>query len=197
MPRIDPLPAAELEDLSDHLEGTKAILGFVPNSMPTMARVPGLPEAFSALGASIFLNSGVPMTLLQMVAQVASTASGCRYCQAHTATSAHNLGVAEEKLAELWLWETSEHFDDAERAALRLALHAASVPNTTTDEHFDDLRQHFDENQIAGIVATISMFGFLNRWNDTMATSLEDEPNEFAQKVLAPGGWEPGRHGND
>jgi len=63
--------------------------------------------------------------------------------------------------------------------------------------HFYELRKHFDENQIAGIVATISMFGFLNRWNDTMATELEDEPLEFASRVLAPGGWEIGRHTSD
>lgn len=194
MTRLTPLPPADVEHLTEQFEATKGLLGFVPNSMPTMARVPGLAEAFGSLGAAIFINSGVPITLLQMVAQVASSASGCRYCQAHTAASAHNLGVSEDKLADLWQWETSEHYDDAERAALRLALNAASVPNTTSDGHFDDLRQHFDDNQIAGIVATISLFGFLNRWNDTIATELETEPLDFAQRILAPGGWEPGRH---
>lgn len=194
MPRINPLPPEDVEHLNAQFEGTKALLGFVPNSMPTMARVPGLAEAFSGLGSAIFLNSGLPPTLLQMVAQIASTASGCRYCQAHTATSAHNLGVPEDKLADLWLWETSDHFDEAERAALTLAFNAASVPNSATDEHFDELRKHFTENEIAGIVATISLFGFLNRWNDTIATELEDEPLEFARRALAPGGWEAGHH---
>lgn len=194
MPRINPLPAEEVEHLSVQFEQTRAALGFVPHGMPTMARVPGLVEAYTSLGASIYLNSGVPPTLLQMVAQIASSASGCRYCQAHTAASAHLFGVPEEKLADLWLWETSDQFDDAERAALTLAFNAASVPNTASDEHFTDLRKYFDENQIAGIVAVISLFGFLNRWNDTIATELEDEPLEFASRVLAPGGWEVGRH---
>ena len=151
MPRISPLPPEDVEHLNEQFERTKAMMGFVPNSMPTMARVPGLAEAFSGLGAAIFLNSGVPLTLLQLVAQIASSAAGCRYCQAHTAASAANLGVPEEKLANLWLWETSEHFDEAERAALRLAFNAASVPNTATDDHFDELRKHFDETQIAGL----------------------------------------------
>lgn len=194
MPRISPLPAEELEHLTEPFERTTALMGFVPNSMPTMARVPGLAEAFSSMGAAIFMNSGVPVPLLQMVAQIASSTAGCRYCQAHTGATAHRLGVPEEKLADLWVWETSEHFDDAERAALRLAFNAASVPNTATDDHFDDLRKHFDDNQIAGIVATISFFGYLNRWNDTMATELEDEPLDFATKVLTDGGWEAGKH---
>ncbi len=197
MPRITPLPADEVTHLKPQFDATELILGFVPNSAPTMARVPGLLEGFQAVGAAVFLNSGVDPALLQMVAQIASTASGCRYCQAHTAAGANRLGVTEEKLAELWLWETSEHFDDAERAALRLAFHAASVPNTTTDEHVDELRNHFDDNQIAGLVGVIALFGFLNRWNDTMATELEDEADGFASRVLAAGGWEPGRHRHD
>ncbi|MEM9204405.1 MAG: carboxymuconolactone decarboxylase family protein, partial [Actinomycetota bacterium] len=72
-----------------------------------------------------------------------------------------------------------------------------SVPNTTSDTHVDDLRSHFSEQQIAGIVGVISLFGFLNRWNDTMATELEDEALDFAGRVLAPAGWEPGRHTAD
>ncbi|MEM8924138.1 MAG: carboxymuconolactone decarboxylase family protein [Actinomycetota bacterium] len=194
MPRIEPLPANEVAHLDAQFEATKLILGFVPNSAPTMARVPGLLEGFQELGAAVFLNAGVDPALLQMVAQIASSASGCRYCQAHTAAGANRLGVPEEKLADLWLWETSEYFDDAERAALRLAFHAASVPNTTTDDHFDDLRRHFDETQIAGLVGVISLFGFLNRWNDTVATELEDEAHGFADRVLGAAGWEPGRH---
>lgn len=194
MARIDPLPAEELEHLSERFALTASLMGFVPNSMPTMARVPGLAEAFSDLGRAVLANPRLDMALNQMVAQVASSAAGCRYCQAHTAHSAHNLGVPDEKLADLWLWETSEQFDDAERAALTLAFHAGSVPNTSTDEHFAELRRHFDEDQIAGLVATISMFGYLNRWNDTMATDLEDKPTEFGRRVLGDAGWDPGKH---
>ncbi|MEM9132170.1 MAG: carboxymuconolactone decarboxylase family protein [Actinomycetota bacterium] len=194
MPRIDPLPPDEVAHLHDQFEASKLVLGFVPNSAPTMARLPGLLEGVGQVGAAVFLNSGVEPALLQMVAQIASSAAGCRYCQAHTAGGAHRLGVSEEKLADLWLFESSEHFDDAERAALRLALHAGSVPNTTTDEHFEDLRRYYAETQIAGLVGVISLFGLLNRWNDTVATELEDEAGEFAGRVLAPAGWEPGRH---
>ena len=43
-------------------------------------------------------------------------------------------------------------------------------------------------------MAVISMFGFLNRWNDTLATSLEDVPSAFASEALAPKGWERGEH---
>jgi uncharacterized peroxidase-related enzyme len=195
MARIDPLPAESLDEHAARFEMVEAMMGFVPNSMPTMARVPGLLEAFSSLGAAVIGNPNLPTPLIQMVAQVASTAAGCRYCQAHTAHTAERMGVSDEKLADLWMFETSDHFDDAERAALRLAFHAGQVPNAVTDEDFAALRDHFDDDQTAGLVAAISMFGYLNRWNDTMATDLEDRPAAFGQRVLGPTGWEPGKHG--
>jgi hypothetical protein len=40
----------------------------------------------------------------------------------------------------------------------------------------------------------IAMFGWLNRWNDTMATTLEDKPLDWAQANLAETGWEVDKH---
>lgn len=194
MARVEPLDRATLPDSEDRLQLVEQAMGFVPNSMLTMARVPGLLDAFSSLGAVVLRNGLIAPELTQMVAQVASQSAGCRYCQAHTAHTAARLGVDEAKLADLWVFETSEHFDDAERAALRLAHHAGSVPNQATDEDFDQCRKYYDDDQISAIVAVIAFFGFLNRWNDTIATELEESPTEFGRRVLAERGWEPGKH---
>jgi len=59
---------------------------------------------------------------------------------------------------------------------------------------FGFLCSTWTENQIVEIVATIALFGFLNRWNDTMATPLEEEPIGVAEKFLAPHGWNVGKH---
>ena len=45
------------------------------------------------------------------------------------------------------------------------------------------------------LVGVISLFGYLNRWNDTMATELEGKPREFAEATLAGQGWAVGKHG--
>lgn len=194
MARIDPLSRHELEEFEPGFVMVEQVMGFVPNSMFTMARVPGLLRSFQSLAGTILMNGLISPELTQMVAQVASTAAGCRYCQAHTAHSAERLGVSEEKLTDLWLFETSDHFDAAERAALRLAFHAGSQPNVATEEDFAACAEHFDEAQISAIVATISLFGYLNRWNDTMATDLEASPTRFGERVLAPNGWQAGKH---
>ncbi|NCZ63083.1 MAG: carboxymuconolactone decarboxylase family protein, partial [Cellvibrionales bacterium] len=52
----------------------------------------------------------------------------------------------------------------------------------------------WDDGQIVEIVASIGLFGYLNRWNDTLATELEDYPADVAQRTLTGWGWKPGKH---
>jgi AhpD family alkylhydroperoxidase len=194
MARIEPLDRTEIAQHDEGLALVEAMMGFVPNSMPTMARVPGLLEGFQGLGRAVLMNDLIPPGLKQMIAMMTSAGSGCRYCQAHTSSNAARFGIPEEKLSAIWEFETSDHFDDAERAALRVAFGAGQSPNQVSDADFATLKAHWSDDQATAIVAVISMFGFLNRWNDTMATTLEPEPIEFAERVLAGGGWEPGKH---
>ena len=211
MAHLDPLDMAEIPELQATLEGASAAMGFVPNSMLTMARMPQLPVAFSFLANVIFggdlrvllpnapkvgnAEENLDLALIQLVAFACSLSAGCRYCQAHTSHSAHRSGVAEAKLSQLLSYETSEAFSEPERAALALAFAAARVPNETTPAHFERLRDHFGERQIVQLVGVISLFGFLNRWNDTMATELEAAPVDFAESILGPMGWSTGKHG--
>jgi len=44
-------------------------------------------------------------------------------------------------------------------------------------------------------VAVISLFGWLKRWNDTLATPLEAALGAFAEERLPGRGWQAGRHG--
>ena len=85
-------------------------------------------------------------------------------------------------------------FSEPERAALRVAQLAGQVPNHVSDADFDALKAHFDEEQIVEIVAVISVIGFLNRWNDTVAIPLETGPMGIGEKHLAPWGWSAGKH---
>ncbi len=194
MARIEPLAREDLPEHEAMFALVEGAMGFVPSSMPTMAKAPGLLEAFMGLAGTISFMGHLEPGLSQMISNVASHSAGCRYCQAHTATHAAQAGVDPDKVANVWEFETNDQFSAAERAALRVARDAAQVPNAVTDQHFDDLAAHYTEEQIVQIVATISLFGYLNRWNDTMATALEDEPLAFAAEHLGDKGWEPGKH---
>lgn len=192
MTLVPPITRDELTELEPIFQAVETGMGFVPESMLTMAHWPELVPAFSGMAGLIIGGGEVDPGLKQLIALVVSNAAGCRYCQAHTSHNAERNGVSIEKIEAAFEFETSELFNDAERAALRVALHAGMVPNATEPEHMAELREHFSDRQCAEIVATISLFGFLNRWNDTMATTLEDGPTAFAGRHVT--GWQPGKH---
>ena len=100
-------------------------------------------------------------------------------------------------MAAIWEYETSPLFDEGERAALRMAQAAGTTPNSVSDEDFVELKKHFDEDQIVELVSAVCLFGWLNRWNDTMATDLEPRPLEFGLSNLTDSGWVPGKHVSD
>ena len=195
MSHLPNAPAAQQAAVADELALAAAVMGFEPNSLKIMAHRPEILRGFLSLSASIMgpeakLDAG----LRQMISYIASAAAGCNYCQAHTAHGAHHHGVAAEKIEALWLYETSPLFSEAERAALTLAQAAAQQPCQTTKAHYQALAAHFTDAEAAEITAIVALFGFLNRWNDALATPLEDNPLAFAEAHLTASGWTAARH---
>lgn len=193
--RLAPLPPTHTPELADQFETARRRMGFIPNSQLIMQRRPNVLKAFAALGAAIWDPSGtVDIGLKRLIAHVASRASGCQYCMAHTAEGAVKGGIDARKFDAVWDYQTSPLFSAAEKAALDVAVAAGCVPNAVTDEMFTALHTCWSDDQIVEIVAVISYFGFLNRWNDTLATPLEDEPLHFGEEHLASHGWSAGKH---
>jgi len=194
MPRVEPLSRESLSDFEPFFRIVEEGMGFVPSSLYTMAHKPALLQAFAGLSGTILAPGRIEPALKSLVSFVASRAAGCVYCQAHTGHTSHRNGVSEEKLQAAFEYETSPLFDDRERAALRLAQHAALVPNAASDTDFEALRKHFDDEEILEIVSVVALFGYLNRWNDTLATTLEQAPRAFGERALGASGWAAGKH---
>lgn len=196
MPRIQPLDPDANDFVRDLIAKTTENMGFPANSFLTMAHWPDLAQAFLQLARTVnFGDTELPVGIKRLVSYVASASSGCQYCTAHTGFQAtRSGGIAAEKIEAAFEYETSPLFTDAERAALRVAQSAASVPNMVTDEDFEELKKHFTDRQIVELVGQVAVFGFLNRWNDTMATALEAAPTQYGDDHLAQGGWSAGKH---
>ena len=195
MARLSPLSADAKPELAETFEQFKRILGFVPNSLLTMQRRPEIVSAFGVLTASVMdPNGSVDPGFKRLLAQFASRAAGCRYCEAHSLLAAGISGVPDDKIEALWAYRTSPLYSAAERVALDFALAAGSVPNAVDDELMAQLKRHWSEEQIVELLAAVCLYGFLNRWNDSLATTLEDAPRRLGERVLAPGGWSAGKH---
>lgn len=196
MARLEPLADQDIDDpfIVDRFAHYARTRGFTPNSIRTMARRPLIVKAFMDLNQAILYEGTVATELKMLVAAATSLAAGCRYCQSHMTNLASIYAVDDARIAALWDFERSVCFDPAERAALAVAFRAGTTPNGVEDGDVLRLRDYFDEGQVVEIVATIALFGFLNRWNDTLATTLEAHPRAVTEPILASTAWNPGKH---
>jgi alkylhydroperoxidase family enzyme len=167
--RVDPDPEryseATLSEFRQHHEE----VGYNFTNQLLLGRVPGLVEAVGDLGAVALAPGRVGSELKWLIGHISSRVAGCQFCSVQSADSAavRHL-VALEKLEAVWEFDRSPLFNSAERAALQLAVAASAVPNAVTDAHFEELRRHFDDDQILELVAALALFAFANRWTDTL-----------------------------
>jgi alkylhydroperoxidase family enzyme len=105
--------------------------------------------------------------------------------------------MSQEKLDALWEYRDSDLYSEKERVGLDFARAAGAVPNRVDDEVMEAMRDHWTDDEIVELLAAISLYGFLNRWNDSMATDLEDVPREMGERVLADREWDGGKHVDD
>ena len=195
MPLVEPLPTDANEEVKELAKFFNETLGFCPNSVLTMQRRPAIAKAFINLNKAVMENNGrVTSALKRLVGYISSNVAGCRYCQAHTIRAAERYGAEQEKLENVWEYKTHPAFSEAERAALDFAVAASTIPNDVNDELKARLHAHWDDGEIVELLGVIALFGYPNRWNDSMATSLEDGAEQSGLQWLAKEGWNRGKH---
>ena len=194
MPLVNPI------DISDHnvkelVKFFNETLGFCPNSVLTMQRRPNIAKAFIELNIAVMENHGeLTSELKRLIAFVSSNTAGCRYCQAHTIRAAERYGGSSERLKNIWDFENQDYFSDSEKAALRFAQEASMIPVNVSENTEKQLHNYWSDNDIVEIMGVIALFGYLNRWNDVMATTLEDDATSSGEDLLKGVSWNVGKH---
>ena len=195
MPLVTPLSAEHDLETKELAEFFNETLGFCPNSVLTMQRRPAISKAFINLNKAVMANEGrVTSALKRLIAWVSSNATGCRYCQAHAIRAAERYGAEQAQLDNVWEYRTHPAFSAAERAALDFSLAASMVPNAVDANIKTALYSHWNEGEIVEMLGVISLFGYLNRWNDSMGTILEEDAIESGDQYLGKHGFEVGKH---
>ena len=195
MALVTPLEAEHDLETKKLAEFFNETLGFCPNSVLTMQRRPAISKAFINLNKAVMANEGrVTSALKRMIAWVSSNATGCRYCQAHAIRAAERYGAEQEQLDNIWKYKTHPAFSEAERSALDFSLAASMLPNAVDAKIKEKLYIYWDEGEIVEMLGVISLFGYLNRWNDSMGTTLEEDAIESGNQFLGKHGFEVGKH---
>ena len=194
MPLIKPLSNVEDKETQELVTFFNETLGFCPNSVLTMQKKPHLAQAFVNLNKAVMDNAGsISSEFKRIIAYISSNTAGCRYCQAHTIRAAERYGGEKERLEQAWDFENSSLFSEAEKVALRFTIAASTVPVSTSQELEQLLQHHWIETDILEIMSVIALFGYLNRWNDVMGTSLEKDAKDSAESLLKSQ-WDIGKH---
>jgi uncharacterized peroxidase-related enzyme len=195
-PLVAPIEGINDQAFQELVSFFNETLGFCPNSVRTMYHRPQIAFAFIELNKAVMKNEGkVTSALKRLIGYLSSNVAGCRYCQAHTIRAAERYGADALQLENIWEFRTHEAFSDAERAALEFAIASSMVPNAVTSEVSNNLRRYWDDGEIVEILGVVALFGYLNRWNDSMGTTLEPPAIESGEKYLSKKDWTVGKHG--
>tara|TARA_Y100000590_G_C15637678_1_gene983634 strand:+ start:224 stop:814 length:591 start_codon:yes stop_codon:yes gene_type:complete len=195
MPLVDPLNDITDKKVKELVDFFNETLGFCPNSVLTMQRRPEIAKTFVQLNMAVMENHGkLTSEFKRLIAFISSNTTGCRYCQAHTIRAAERYGSTLERLEGIWDYQKSNSFTVAEKAALKFAQEASTVPVSVSLATENQLKLHWSDNDIVEIMGVISLFGFLNRWNDVMATSIEEDAKLSGEGLLTNISWDPGKH---
>jgi AhpD family alkylhydroperoxidase len=126
-----------------------------------------------ALGAAA-KGAGLPTTTIELVNLRCSQINGCSVCLHMHARDLRKAGETDERIDTVAGWRDTPWFTDAERAALALAealTRLADRPEAVPDEVYAAAAEHYDEQQLAGLIISIGVVNLWNRLN--LATRQE------------------------
>jgi alkylhydroperoxidase family enzyme len=197
MSYLKPLSPEKNSEIYIVMENFKKNIGFIPNSVMTMVRCPEILKGLNTLSNAIMNpNSTISIGFKKLLGFFASKTSGCEYCQAHALVAAKQHGISQEKLDDIWEYKTSQYYNDAEKSAINLAIASASIPNEVNENIINDVLKYWTEIELIELISAIALYGFLERWNSSLATQLEDSPTILATKLFDQHGinWNSGKH---
>ncbi|WP_354643344.1 carboxymuconolactone decarboxylase family protein [Kitasatospora camelliae] len=126
------------------------------------------PAVFKAvLALDTAARKGLDPVLLELVQIRASQINRCAYCIEYHTTDARKGGEREERIHQLVAWEESSLYTARERAALALTEAVTRLPDGVPDAVYAEAARHFEEAELAQLIALILTVNTWNRMNVT------------------------------
>ena len=140
-----------------------------------MKVAPGVYKAMQGLEAYIH-QSGLELSALHLTKVRASQINGCAYCIDMHWKDARASGETEQRLYGLDAWQESPYYSDRERAAIAWCEAVTRIAEThAPDAVYEEVRQHFNEKEIADLTLAIAS---INAWN-RLAISTRAVPGKY------------------
>ena len=131
---------------------------------------PVLAKVFRHINSAgkVVSDSTLPLSTQELVKIRASQINGCGYCLDMHTKDAAAAGETHQRLHLVGAWREATVFTEAERAALELAEHGTRIADAAggvPDEVWENAAKHYDEEQLAALVAIIALINTYNRFN--------------------------------
>lgn len=124
MAHLEPLTTESSPQLAADFAFFAQILGFVRNSLLTMQRRPDMVKGLDVLTQALMSPDGpVDLGFKRLLAHFASPAAGCQYCEAHSQIAVKIHGIANEKAAAVWEYQSSPLYSEAKLNMWRWIMH--------------------------------------------------------------------------
>ncbi|MCB5166128.1 carboxymuconolactone decarboxylase family protein [Streptomyces bambusae] len=127
--------------------------------------------------------STLPHAVQELVKIRASQINGCGFCTDMHVKDATAAGETALRLSLVAVWREATCFTDAERAALELAEEGTRIADAAggvPDEVWANAAKHYDEEQLAALVALIALINAFNRLNVMVRQPAGDyQPGQF------------------
>jgi len=110
----------------------------------------------------------VPIDTLELMALRISQINGCAVCVDMHTKDAVERGETAVRLNLVAAWREATVFTEAERAALELAEEGTRIADAhrgVSDEVWTNAAKHYNEEQLAALIATIATMNTWNRLN--------------------------------
>lgn len=115
----------------------------------------------------------LPKRYLEIALVVVSKLNECTYCVAHHAPRLIEQGLSTDSVAHI-LDDTVPDFDEVDMLVRDYAVQVTTKPQYMRDAIFEQLKQHFSEEQIVELTLRTALCGFFNRFNDALQIGMED-----------------------
>ncbi|GGN82867.1 alkyl hydroperoxide reductase AhpD [Streptomyces albiflavescens] len=146
-------------------ETTAATVRYAPEHSPRLNWAQLAPDVYKAMiKLDAAARRGVDPVLLELVKIRASQLNHCAFCLDMHTKDALAAGESVERIVQLSAWEESEHFYTEQELAAIALTEAVTVltDGFVPDEVYERAAAHFDEAELAQLIAAITV---INAWN--------------------------------
>jgi len=162
-------------------------VGMVANNVRAMANSPELGATMRQFLDDVWDHGDLPKPIKAMIRQKVSNINACVYCSAHQIKVLKTAGVEQDKIDNMYDYQTHPAFSEKERAILAYAEALTIDASNIQPDVIAEFTAHTSNQERVEVTIVAASMGLLNRLNDGLRVPLEEPMLGIASKIKLNG----------